>query len=88
MKSMYLSKEMAEFVINEFAANNVKYIATHDAELVDGDSLTRIDYEDQDPYVGNYIFTSGVAFTNNLYRRAGRKAEADNIINAALRKNE
>jgi len=54
MKSMYLSKEMAEFVINEFAANNVKYIATHDAELVDGDSLTRIDYEDQDPYVGNF----------------------------------
>lgn len=85
---MYLSKQMAQFVIDEFAANNIEYTAIHDAELIDGDSLTRIDYDDRDPFIGNHIFVAGVAFTKDLFARAGRKAEADNIINAALRKNE
>lgn len=85
---MYLSKDMAEFLINELAANNVEYLATHDAEQIGEDSLTLIQYDDRDPFIGNYIFTAGVAFTNELYRKAGRKIQADNIINSALNKNE
>lgn len=85
---MYLNKEMSEFVINEFAANNVEYLAIPDAEQIGQDSLTLIQYDDKDPFVGNYIFTAGVAFTNDLYRKAGRKIQADNIINSALKKNE
>ena len=85
---MYLNKDMAEFLINELAANNVEYLATPDAEQIGEDSLTLTQYDDRDPFIGNYIFTAGVAFTNELYRKAGRKIQADNIINSALNKNE
>jgi hypothetical protein len=85
---MYLNKEMSEFLINEFAANNVEYLAIPDAEQIGEDSLTLIQYDNRDPFIGNYIFTAGVAFTNELYRKAGRRVAADNILNSVFKKDE
>lgn len=83
---IYLSREMAEFVIHELAANNIEYLATHDAEVVGSDSLTLIEYDSRDPFIGNHIFLAGVAFTNEFYRQIGRKIAADNLINSVLNK--
>jgi hypothetical protein len=85
---MYLNKEMSEFLINEFAANNVEYLAIPDAEQIGEDSLTLIQYDNRDPFIGNYIFTAGVAITNELYRKAGRRVAADNILNSVFKKDE
>lgn len=86
--SIFLSREMADFVINEFASNSIEYYAKYDCENVGEDVLTEIQYDPSEPFAGNCIFIAGVAFTNEFYNKIGRKITAENIINSALNKKE
>lgn len=81
---MYLTNEMAEFVINEFARNNVNYHAKKDYLMDNGDIVVEITYDETQHFVGNYIFTAAIAFANTFIGKTKRQVTADQIINSAI----
>lgn len=81
---IYLTNEMAEFVIDEFARNNVNYHAKKDYLMDNGDIVVEITYDETQHFVGNYIFTAAIAFANTFIGKAKRQVTADQIINSAI----
>ena len=81
---MYLTNEMAEFLIEEFAKNNVAYNVKKDILMDNGDIVAEITYDQNQHFVGNYIFTAAVAFANSFISKASRQVAGEQIINSAI----
>jgi len=81
---MYLTNEMAEFVIDEFAKNNVNYEAKKDFLMENGDIVVEITYDQNQHFVGNHIFSAAIAFTDTFVKKAKRQVLADQIINEVI----
>lgn len=81
---MYLTNEMAEFVIDEFAKNNVDYRAKKDFLMENGDIVVEITYDQNQHFVGNHIFSAAIAFTDTFVKKAKRQVLADQIINEVI----
>lgn len=83
---MYLSEEMAEFVIEEFSKNNVNYHAINNIMLENEEIVTEITYDQNQHFVGNHIFTAAVAYSNHFLKRIDRRLTGDKIIEEAMNK--
>lgn len=81
---MYLTNEMAEYVFNEFARNNVNYNAKKDFLMDNGDIVVEITYDETQHFIGNYIFSAAVAFSNTFITKAKRQVAGEQIINSAI----
>jgi hypothetical protein len=81
---MYLTNEMAEFLIEEFAKNNVAYNVKKDFLMDNGDIVAEITYDQNQHFVGNYIFTAAIAFSNTFISKAKRQVAGEEIINSAI----
>jgi hypothetical protein len=81
---MYLTNEMAEFLIEEFAKNNVAYHVKKDFLMDNGDIVAEITYDQNQNFVGNYIFTAAIAFSNTFISKAKRQVAGEEIINSAI----
>jgi hypothetical protein len=81
---MYLTNEMAEFLIEEFAKNNVAYNVKKDFLMDNGDIVAEITYDQNQHFVGNYIFTAAIAFSNTFINKAKRQVAGEEIINSAI----
>ena len=81
---MYLTNEIAEFVIDEFAKNNVNYEAKKDFLMENGDIVVEITYDQNQHFVGNHIFSAAIAFTDTFVKKAKRQVLADQIINEVI----
>jgi hypothetical protein len=81
---MYLTNEMAEFLIEEFAKNNVAYDVKKDFLMDNGDIVAEITYDQNQHFVGNYIFTAAIAFSNTFINKAKRQVTGEQIINSAI----
>lgn len=81
---MYLTNEMAEFLIEEFAKNNVAYDVKKDFLMDNGDIVAEITYDQNQHFVGNYIFTAAIAFSNTFISKAKRQVAGEEIINSAI----
>lgn len=81
---IYLTNEMAEFVIDEFAKNNVNYEAKKDFLMENGDIVVEITYDQNQHFVGNHIFSAAIAFTDTFVKKAKRQVLADQIINEVI----
>jgi hypothetical protein len=81
---MYLTNEMAEFLIEEFAKNNVAYDVKKDFLMDNGDIVAEITYDQNQHFVGNYIFTAAIAFSNTFINKAKRQVAGEEIINSAI----
>jgi len=81
---MYLTNEMAEFLIEEFAKNNVAYKVKKDFLMDNGDIVAEITYDQNQHFVGNYIFTAAIAFSNTFVSKAKRQVTGEQIINSAI----
>jgi hypothetical protein len=81
---MYLTNEMAEFLIEEFAKNNVAYDVKKDFLMDNGDIVAEITYDQNQNFVGNYIFTAAIAFSNTFISKAKRQVAGEEIINSAI----
>jgi hypothetical protein len=81
---MYLTNEMAEFLIEEFAKNNVAYDVKKDFLMDNGDIVAEITYDQNQHFVGNYIFTAAIAFSNTFISKAKRQVAGEQIINSAI----
>jgi hypothetical protein len=81
---MYLTNEMAEFLIEEFAKNNVAYNVKKDFLMDNGDIVAEITYDQNQHFVGNYIFTAAIAFSNTFVSKAKRQVAGEEIINSAI----
>ena len=81
---MYLTNEMAEYVIDEFAKNNVNYEAKKDFLMDNGDIVVEITYDQNQHFVGNHIFSAAIAFTDTFVKKAKRQVLADQIINEVI----
>ena len=81
---MYLTNEMAEFLIEEFAKNNVAYDVKKDFLMDNGDIVAEITYDQNQHFVGNYIFTAAIAFSNTFVSKAKRQVAGEEIINSAI----
>jgi hypothetical protein len=81
---MYLTNEMAEFLIEEFAKNNVAYHVKKDFLMDNGDIVAEITYDQNQHFVGNYIFTAAIAFSNTFINKAKRQVAGEEIINSAI----
>ena len=81
---MYLTNEMAEFLIEEFAKNNVAYHVKKDFLMDNGDIVAEITYDQNQHFVGNYIFTAAIAFSNTFISKAKRQVAGEEIINSAI----
>ncbi len=81
---MYLTNEMAEFLIEEFAKNNVAYNVKKDILMDNGDIVAEITYDQNQHFVGNYIFTAAIAFSNTFISKAKRQVAGEEIINSAI----
>ena len=81
---IYLTNEMAEFVIDEFAKNNVNYEAKKDFLMENGDIVVEITYDQNQHFVGNHIFSAAIAFTDTFVKKAKRQVFADQIINEVI----
>lgn len=75
---------MAEFVIDEFAKNNVNYEAKKDFLMENGDIVVEITYDQNQHFVGNHIFSAAIAFTDTFVKKAKRQVLADQIINEVI----
>ena len=75
---------MAEFVIDEFARNNVNYEAKKDFLMENGDIVVEITYDQNQHFVGNHIFSAAIAFTDTFVKKAKRQVLADQIINEVI----
>lgn len=81
---IYLTNEMAEFVIDEFVRNNVNYEAKKDFLMENGDIVVEITYDQNQHFVGNHIFSAAIAFTDTFVKKAKRQVLADQIINEVI----
>jgi hypothetical protein len=81
---MYLTNEMAEYLVDELARNNVNYHTKKDFLMDNGDIVVEITYDQNQHFVGNYIFTAAIAFANTFIGKAKRQVAADEIINSAI----
>ena len=81
---IYLTNEMAEFVIDEFAKNNVNYEAKKDFLMENGDIVVEITYDQNQHFVGNHIFSAAIAFTDTFVKKAKRQVLGDQIINEVI----
>lgn len=81
---IYLTNEMAEYVIDEFAKNNVDYRAKKDFLMENGDIVVEITYNERQHFVGNHIFSAAIAFTDTFIKKAKRQVLADQIINEVI----
>lgn len=81
---IYLTNEMAEFVIDEFAKNNVNYEAKKDFLMENGDIVVEITYDQNQHFVGNHIFSAAIAFADTFVKKAKRQVLGDQIINEVI----
>lgn len=81
---IYLTNEMAEFVIDEFVRNNVNYEAKKDFLMENGDIVVEITYDQNQHFVGNHIFSAAIAFTDTFVKKAKRQVLGDQIINEVI----
>jgi hypothetical protein len=49
-----------------------------------GDIVAEITYDQNQHFVGNYIFTAAIAFSNTFINKAKRQVAGEEIINSAI----
>lgn len=82
---MYLANDMCEFVIEEFARNNVMYHAVKNVLLENGDIVVEITYDQNQHFVGNFIFTAAVAYSNHFLKKSSHQLYGSKIIEEAMK---